>query len=209
MRHDQDPRRVNPEETLDFLFTRFGSDNDRGSPTQDRGIKRVAVLPVAIPGHFRKPGLQAMLEVPDHDHVGHFQDLAGSTELPNEFDASRVKLIIQRSPPRSASAKQGSARRGRIQVERNNLGVRQRLSRKLLRRARRTQKNERMQRLRADRQQRLENLFLKREAAPRLGVEIRQQYTDAQPYPSRQSINAKRGISMSASFFATSRDVSS
>ena len=105
------------------------ADNDRGGAAQHGCIKRVAMLPVAVGGNFRKPRLQAMLEVPDHDHVGHLQHLAGRAELPDKLDAGGLKLLVQRSPSprRLASAEQGAALCGLVRIKGYDLGVRQRL----------------------------------------------------------------------------------
>ncbi len=181
MRHDQDSRRINSEKALDFQLAHLRADDDRRGAAQHRGVKGVAMLPVTVGGDLRKPGLQAMLEIPDHDHIGHFQHLAGRAELPDEFDTGGLKLLIQRTHLRHrlASAKQGSALRCDFRIERDDFGIGQRPRRKLRRRVGMAQENEGVPRLRADREQRVEDFLLEGIAAPRRGIAIPQQNPDA------------------------------
>ena len=99
MRHDQDPGRINSEKALDLELAHLRADNDRRSAAQHRGVNVVTMLPVAVGGDLGKPRLETMLKIPDHDHIGHFQHLAGRAELPDKLDTSGLKLFDPTTAP--------------------------------------------------------------------------------------------------------------
>jgi hypothetical protein len=81
--------------------------------------EQLAMIPGPVGGHFGKPGMGQVLDIPDRRHIGDFVGVVRTACEPDRVDAERSRLLFEpaRPPPEIAEHRPVMPKQGKRPVQ--------------------------------------------------------------------------------------------